>query len=167
MKFFLITGLFFSAFLLWNCSENKKKSSKDLILGEWIEVRRDNRGHIGFDHEPSVTLTFNKDGSALFSDRFIDEINVKKKYRFINDSTLSFVGTNEIKMINSKELILVFKYKNDGESDLDCFYTFLRKEVYEKLSKDEILKYQELTPEEKKEKHRRDSIQKTMLPLFN
>jgi hypothetical protein len=164
MKFFLIAGLFFSTFLLWSCSENKKKSSKDLILGEWIEVRRDNRGHLGFREKPSLQLSFSKDGTGTFFNNLIPDSLVIRKYNFINDSTFFFITTNEIKMIDSKKLILVLRFNSKEQSELDLFCTFLKKEVYQSLSEEEKQKFQEQTSKDLDAERINDSIKKTAPP---
>jgi hypothetical protein len=137
MRIILITIFFYI-----HCTANAQ-TKEQFIVGEWIEVRRENRDGYVFNRfgrlndEPGLELTFNTDGSGVFYNKFMD-LREPFQYRFNTETTL-VIGQRrrEVVHLDKSKLILIFRLIDAGTSDMDIKSHFIRKEHFQKLS-DEV-----------------------------
>lgn len=154
-----IPTLFLKAILIINvlsCQHPKFA----LIIGDWIEVRRESRlGYIytkgGVQLTPSIKLSFNRDGMGTFYNPETPDPEVKAEYKVYTDSILFFIRVNEIVKIDSHELVLIIRAMDKLRSDHDLKCTFIRKTFYHKLDTGHIRYYKSPTI---KDLQYRDSI---------
>jgi hypothetical protein len=119
------------------------QSAKDNILGDWKEVRREDRAGYLYvsniaDNKPGIEFSFFGDGTGtLFNPATPEKALVKSNYSIIGDSILVFNKIYEIDKLTKDTLILTMKMMQ-RISFLDQRYYFIRKTAFEKLSAAEI-----------------------------
>ena len=129
----------------------KPQTPKELILGDWVEVRRESRlGYVfnpnGSQNELSVEISFFKDNSGTYYDRAgmtMDEKGnmsrppkSKFTYKMEGKNLVGFSRACEIVKLDKDNLIYIFQQDEfKGDYDIKCY--FIRKGAYDKLSSTE------------------------------
>jgi hypothetical protein len=113
--------------------------SQNKIVGDWIEFRREERsGYVytigGVLNEPSLELSFNKNGQGTFFNPRLPEPKVELEYKIVGDSILEFGKPYEIIKAEKDTLILIRRNINSEKSIRDAKLFFLKKEKYDQLS---------------------------------
>lgn len=131
------------AFLFLLSYSSKGQTKNELLIGDWVEVRRETRlGYVfncgGALNEPSIELSFRPDGYGTFLNHNLDEGKSETDYLFLGDTILVFGRINEIVRLDKDNLVLVMRTINKFRSENDLKSYFIRKARFDKLEKDEI-----------------------------
>ncbi len=134
--------------LLAICTTGFAQTKKQLIIGDWTEVRREVRNSNiysfgGTLNEPSIQMTFTSNDTVIVQNSAsIDSIG-KAKFLFVGDTMLAtingpYLRIYEIEQLDKNKLIVTFRIFRSHKGDNDAKMHFIRTTRYKSLSKQEI-----------------------------
>ena len=141
---------FFLVIIIFISISFKPQTAKELILGDWIEVRRETRlGYIfnpgGAQNVPSIEISFFKDNSGTYYDREGISMDAngnmsrppKSKFNYtLEGENIIFSSVCEIVKLDRDNLVYINQlFSRKDDHDLKCY--FIHKEAYDKLSSTE------------------------------
>ena len=121
------------------------QSVKDNLIGDWVEVRREQRAGFvytigGALNEPSLELGFRKDSTASFYNPRTPDPKSFPKYFNLGDTLLALVDNGYLTVFdiiksNKTDLVIVWRInKSYRDNDLDLKHYFIRKDTFNKLT---------------------------------
>jgi hypothetical protein len=141
------------------CSFAFGQTGSDFLLGDWIEIRREERsGSVytigGQLNEPSIEFSFDKNGTCTFYNPHTPDPKSTHPYLLLGDTLLGWKGQIRMRIadvvkIDKDDLIIVIRSTNGRKADHDLKCYFIRQEAFSKLTTEEKEKLKAPTDKDK------------------